>query len=749
MTSKNRWVRACALALAAGAACAARTSAQTTATWLNAADGNWNDPTQWSTNPAFPNNGGQTYNVFITPTGAPYTVTLNQPITINDLHLTSPDAILDLTNNNLVTQGDYSQSGAQLHGGLTAGTMTVAGTASFTGSFTAEALDEVFAFHAQTALIFNPITTIDICDTDVYHDGSNCLWSGGNMTLNEGAHFHENAAGTFNMTSDGTLSYTNLGAQSGFINAGTIRKSAGSGVSFFSGVDLDNTGTVQVETGTIRADRPVQVSGSTLTGGKWKVLNGSTLDLVGANITTNQADITLDGAASSFAAINNLATNAAAGKLTIQSGRDFLTTGDFTNNGSITVGTGTTFQVEPNHDLTNYSSASKTLTGGTLAVSGILKFRNADIQVDAAAVTLDGAASDIQNTAGAHALDSLSTIAPTGSFTIQNGRNFTTNTANGAGGSFTVNQAGPQNGVLTVGTGSLFRVATGVGATLTNFSTGELIGGQFNLLGTLQFDGASINTVSSNITLSGGGSHIIDEHGNDAFQNLHTINPGGNLNVSLGQHLTVTSNLGLRGRLGIGPSGGPRVPSIVELAGGNFTQDPSGILDLDDGILIVNSPGTATFNGLISGSGMINANPVINGIISPGHSPGSITVGGDCTFNPGSSLNLELGGTAPGADYDQLTVLQTLILPQSGGVTLNVSLINGFAPAAGQTFDILPYNGRSGEFSDYNLPNLGAGLQWQIHYLSGELELSVVPGPGGITLALAAGALSMAARRRR
>ena len=108
--------------------------AQISANWLNPVSGNWNDPSNWSTNPVFPNNSGpNTYNCFIAATGAGYTVSLNQDITINDLSLTSSDAILDLTSHALHVNGNYSQSAGVLRGPVAFGTMTVGGTASFTG----------------------------------------------------------------------------------------------------------------------------------------------------------------------------------------------------------------------------------------------------------------------------------------------------------------------------------------------------------------------------------------------------------------------------------------------------------------------------------------------------------------------------------------------------------------------------------------------------------------------------------------
>jgi hypothetical protein len=55
-------------------------------------------------------------------------------------------------------------------------------------------------------------------------------------------------------------------------------------------------------------------------------------------------------------------------------------------------------------------------------------------------------------------------------------------------------------------------------------------------------------------------------------------------------------------------------------------------------------------------------------------------------------LNIELGGTGPGADYDQLVVNGQATL----GGTLNVVLLNGYVPSSGDQFRILTFSGRNG-----------------------------------------------------
>jgi hypothetical protein len=85
-------------------------------------------------------------------------------------------------------------------------------------------------------------------------------------------------------------------------------------------------------------------------------------------------------------------------------------------------------------------------------------------------------------------------------------------------------------------------------------------------------------------------------------------------------------------------------------------------------------------------------------------------------------LNIELGGTTPGSQYDQIHVTGQLTL----GGTLNVWLTGGFAPAAGNSFDILDWGSLTGTFASIELPTLATGLQWNTSQLYTTGTLSVV-----------------------
>ena len=82
--------------------------------------------------------------------------------------------------------------------------------------------------------------------------------------------------------------------------------------------------------------------------------------------------------------------------------------------------------------------------------------------------------------------------------------------------------------------------------------------------------------------------------------------------------------------------------------------------------------------GLLDGSGAITGNISNAAKVSPGFSPGQITVTGNYTQMSNGLLNIEIAGNVP-AMYDQLMASGKATLDG----TLNVSLINSFTPNPG------------------------------------------------------------------
>jgi hypothetical protein len=98
------------------------------------------------------------------------------------------------------------------------------------------------------------------------------------------------------------------------------------------------------------------------------------------------------------------------------------------------------------------------------------------------------------------------------------------------------------------------------------------------------------------------------------------------------------------------------------------------------------------------------------GTVSPGLSPGTLTVHGSYEQTADGRLLMEIGGTNT-ADCDRLIVTNSATL--NGHVTFR--FINGFAPKAGQHFDFLSVGGtRSNTFATVALQNLAPGFQFNL-----------------------------------
>jgi hypothetical protein len=142
------------------------------------------------------------------------------------------------------------------------------------------------------------------------------------------------------------------------------------------------------------------------------------------------------------------------------------------------------------------------------------------------------------------------------------------------------------------------------------------------------------------------------------------------------------------------------------LAGGNLSA-PS--LTLNGGSM----SGTGTFTGdLFNNAAVSVATPAASGILN---------IAGNYTEGGGSTLGLKLGGTTAGSQYDRLAVTGALNLNNNG--TLNVTLFNGFTPASGNTFDVITFGTRSGDFNAKNLPPLMMGGTFAANYTPTSLQL--------------------------
>jgi hypothetical protein len=110
-----------------------------------------------------------------------------------------------------------------------------------------------------------------------------------------------------------------------------------------------------------------------------------------------------------------------------------------------------------------------------------------------------------------------------------------------------------------------------------------------------------------------------------------------------------------------------------------------------------------------------------DGTLAPGSQLGSITVQNYVQFLDGT-LKIQLAGTTADTLYDRVVATDSA----SVNGTLDVSLIAGFNPSAGNTFSFLTATQITGTFLYYNLPNLASGLVWHISKSQTAYTLSVV-----------------------
>ena len=151
------------------------------------------------------------------------------------------------------------------------------------------------------------------------------------------------------------------------------------------------------------------------------------------------------------------------------------------------------------------------------------------------------------------------------------------------------------------------------------------------------------------------------------------------------------------------------------------------LMEVQDGTLAFAGPtltngttgamrGIGTFD--VAGTTFSNA-----GTLGAGLSPGQLGLTGSLTQQATSILEVELGGTQVGTEYDRINV--------SGAVavagTLDLTLINGYQPTVGDSLTILTYLSRSGAgtFAAVNGMDIGGGLRLDTVFTATGLSIVV------------------------
>src|SRR5260221_5619130 len=172
---------------------------------------------------------------------------------------------------------------------------------------------------------------------------------------------------------------------------------------------------------------------------------------------------------------------------------------------------------------------------------------------------------------------------------------------------------------------------------------------------------------------------------------------------------------------------------IVKIGTGTLTltgnSTYSGNVNIDEGKLIVN--GDMNGNTVLLEGGILGGNGTVgnvfsnSGVISPGNSPGIITVSGDLILNSLTTTDIEINGTTAGTQYDQIDVTGNADLGDS-----NLNVILGYTPTVGDSFTILQteiggtISGIFGGLSDGSTFTI-SGVTFRINYTSNTVVLTV------------------------
>ncbi len=266
----------------------------------------------------------------------------------------------------------------------------------------------------------------------------------------------------------------------------------------------------------------------------------------------------------------------------------------------------------------------------------------------------------------------------------------------------------PSGGTLNFNSASQW-AARIVGGTLNN--AGNLL---FAPNSALLFQGIDTGIDTQEAKLNNSGTctmqaQILD--GNGTFANTGTLNKIGSgssqiNNVAVTNSGTINSNAGY-------------------LTLNNFKQT-AGSTNLVGGDL----GGTLNIlGGALTGAGTISGSVVNKGTVKPGNNgAGLLTINGDYTQGSVGILEVQLGGTTAGTQFDQLAVTGKASLIG----TLKATLINGFTPSATDIFKVIACGSRAGSFTTVNTPNLGAKALTTV-YKQTEVDLTTQQFSIGIT----------------
>ncbi len=554
--------------------------------------------------------------------------------------------------------------------------------------------------------------------------------NGSALELEGGGTYTNN--GTINIGSTGTLTALVLDASNG-ATSNTVTL-GGSGTLTLS----NNSNNSIQETG----------SGMTLVNGAGHTIQGAGTIGDGGLTLVNLGNITASGSAG-MSIIAGSMTNS--GLIAATAGSTLgITSGSINNASGTILANGGTVQ------LPGPGGGSETITGGNISVvNGGTLTASSSTTLNGVTMSVDGSSSA---SLGGH-VGNGSTVTVSGTLTLD-GATFNSSLLNNSGTvKTTVSTLSTLSGALINNAGASINVVNGSalelesggtytnagtinvmntaqlsvlnGADLTNFQSGTLTGGTYNIAGTMNFDIGDLVTNQAAITMSGSGSVWADASGPNGLSDFSTNGAQGQFSLLNGASLQSGGDFTNSGAVTIG-------------AGSSFTMGSSGTNNYTQtgGSTVVDGTLQATTvnlnGGDISGTGALVANVENEGSVDPGDAPGTLTIEGNYTQGSGGVLDIEIDGAS---DYDRLIVTGAA---QLNG-TLNVTFGGGFSPYDFETFsDVMTFTSVTGNFSSVDQPG-----NWVEIWSSNTLSLEFVTPEPSTWVLLAAGLIGFGWFRRR
>lgn len=618
-------------------------------------------------------------------------------------------------------------------------------------------------------------------------------WTGdGDLKLTENASFQINGD-TLEIQTDADVRYV---APSGgtMSNSGTILKTVDNGTCAIN-VALTNTGTIHSSTGKIlinnisNATNAAFFSGSsgTIEFGDFAhsfqtvvfdssgsiMINKSQITLSGGGLTINAAStVTMDGSGAEIAGSGNLTIH---GRLNWLRGT-ISGSGSVVNNGTVEIGSARSRTLSE-RVFTNNNDIIWTGTGSLRFTEGV-SFQNAaagtfDFQIDA---LLDSLApgggtftnmGTIEKTAGAAIATIDVPVNNNGTIDVSSGTLRLTRGGTGTGGSYTIgsgatvefdggthqltnigiNSSGTMllttntlqvNGNdVTINTPGILAIAGGFltgNAKINVGGTLDWTGGTISLDDTLRLtDSTSISSASTKNLVGG------------VVENSGVVLWSGSGDVDVSDQAVIINNAAAVFKTDAAADLAYQAPMGGRLINdGTFRKFDAlidsevsidfinnGTLEIQEGQLDFSDTLSNTTTGLIQGNGTLrvsNADFINHGTIAPGLSPGKLLGRGTFPFQSDAILSIEIGGPTAGVGYDRLALSQDAELD---GI-LNVKLIDGFVPAAGDTFRVMTFSSRSGTFNTFNSPVVFNTTVFNITYNSDEILLTAQAVPNAV-----------------